>query len=229
MEVAMLRYFAFFSVFLIVISSCSCMYQKPAAASTLTPSVQISDVKTNLAITNHENSDVSNGIPSAVSDTTTDRVSELIQTETTPASDSINVPAERTPTEGDEQDLFGFICSWKYPILQDQVFTFFKAYIQGDIETARQLMITPTPDCISYFSTEKGTLDHVTNYAVELISHADEVEGVRPETAHLDIRYGLEGNESIIYMCIEFELCETVGHDGIASNVWLIRNYDFDG
>ena len=134
-------------------------------------------------------------------------------------------PEPEDPAELDQREKYSFLASHKYPQLLDTAFRFFKAYMHADITAAKELTVSPEPACLSYFSTQKRSLDSVSGYVPELVSYAKSDE---EETAHLDIRFILNGQDMAFYMCISFIYCSTEDTDGTTIQHWKVTNFDFD-
>lgn len=105
-------------------------------------------------------------------------------------------------------------------------FTFFKAYVLGDIETATEMMDSPDNSCLSYFSSEEsciGSLDDINTYAVELIKY--ELDDSGNYKVRIDIHFSTVDN--IDYMSMTL-VSEDVSFEGFTYKVWKVTYYDFE-
>ena len=119
----------------------------------------------------------------------------------------------------------------EYLHLQNEVFRFFKAYVFGDIETAKSMMDSEDNPSLSNIPFEKGdcigSLEKVRNYAVELIDYQyDEVNGVG--VASVNVHFSTY-DESITYMILDLTSSDIVSDDGkVIGKSWTVTFFDFE-
>lgn len=106
-------------------------------------------------------------------------------------------------------------------------YDFFKAYVFGDVETAKLLMDSPDNECLEYFSSQDyciGSMDEINTYAVELISCTYDADSGNYKVA-VHIHFTTE--DAIDYMVMTF-VSQDVTVENYTYKVWKVSYYDFD-
>ena len=107
--------------------------------------------------------------------------------------------------------------------VQRTVYTFFKAYVLGDIDTAKSVMDSPENPCLEEFPTKNdswciGSMDKVESYYVELI-RCDYNEKSETTEVTVDVAYSDITDESIFYISIDLST------DDINGGIWKINQF----
>ncbi len=124
-----------------------------------------------------------------------------------------------SPIEAVEITDFTFLTKPYYDF-ESIALSFYNAYMQNDIETAKALMDSPDNECLEYFSNSINEYNSIKRGRISLSNVINDNSGNITE-ANLDIAFSdtREGYENTDYMVMTLKNID---------NKWVITYYDFD-